>query len=81
MTVPISRLLRWTAAAAIAVVLAVGLWAFVSLSVDQPVAYESILEQFKYGSIGSEPGGALLHPVGGVLPPYWIFRALPDDLS
>jgi len=78
MTVPISRLLRWTAAAAIAVVLAVGLWAFVSLSVDQPVAYESILEQFKYGSIGSEPGGALLHPVGGVLPPYWIFRALPE---
>ena len=57
-----------------------GLWAFVSLSVDQPVAYESILEQFRYGSIGSEPGGALLHPVGGVLPPYWIFRALPAIL-
>ena len=81
MTIARPRLLRWTAAAAIAVVLAVGLWAFVSLSVDQPVAYESILEHFKYGSIGSEPGGSLLQPVGGVLPPYWVFRALPSICS
>src|SRR6202011_3037084 len=32
---------------------------------------------FKYGSIGSEPGGSILDPVGGVLPPYWVFKALP----
>ena len=61
-------------------VLAVGLWAVVSVSVDRPVAYDAIAEQFKYGSIGSEPGVSLLRPVGGVLPPYWVFRALPDDL-
>src|SRR5262249_31530913 len=27
------------------------------------------------------PGGSLLQPVGGVLPPYWIFRALPSICS
>ena len=54
------------------------LWAVVSVSVDRPVAYDAITEQFKYGSIGSEPGVSLLRPVGGVLPPYWIFRALPE---
>ena len=49
----------------------------VSLSTDRPVAYDDIEEHFKYGSIGSEPGVSLLQPVGGVLPPYWVFRALP----
>jgi mono/diheme cytochrome c family protein len=44
---------------------------------DQTVAYKDIREHFKYGSIGSEPGGSLLTPVGGVLPPYLIFKALP----
>ena len=34
-----------------------------------------------YGSIGSEPGGSLLAPVGGVLPPYWVFKALPSICS
>ena len=25
-----------------------------------------------------EPGGSLLSPIGGVLPPYWVFTALPS---
>jgi hypothetical protein len=78
MSVRLSRPIRWIVAAAIAAVLAVGLWAVVSVSVDRPVAYDAITEQFKYGSIGSEPGVSLLRPVGGVLPPYWVFRALPE---
>jgi mono/diheme cytochrome c family protein len=49
-----------------------------SLTADRPVTYSNITEHFKYGSIGSEPGGSLLSPVGGVLPPYWVFKVLPD---
>src|SRR5262245_40865344 len=49
-----------------------------SLTADRPVTYSNITEHFKYGSIGSEPGGPLLNPVGGVLPPYWVFKVLPD---
>jgi mono/diheme cytochrome c family protein len=45
------------------------------------VTYESIEDHFKYGSIGSEPGGSLLNPIGGVLPPYWVFKALPSICS
>ena len=44
---------------------------------DRAVTYDDIHEHFKYGSIGSEPGGSLLTPVGGVLPPYLIFKTLP----
>ena len=50
------------------------LWYFQS---DQTREYSDIQEHFKYGSIGSEPGGSLLTPVGGVLPPYLIFKTLP----
>lgn len=50
-------------------------WRFLS---DRPVDYSDIREQFKYGSIGSEPGGSLLNSVGGVVPPYWIFKVLPE---
>src|SRR5262249_23389154 len=71
-------LLRWIVGLALAFALAIGLWAFVSMRVDRPEEYADIVEHFKYGSIGSEPGGSLLQTVGGVLPPYWIFRALPD---
>jgi hypothetical protein len=49
-------------------------WRFTS---DRPVDYSAIEEHFKYGSIGSEPGGSIITPVGGVLPPYWAFRVLP----
>ena len=48
-----------------------------SVTTDRPVTYSNITEHFKYGSIGSEPGGPLLSPVGGVLPPYWVFKVLP----
>jgi len=44
---------------------------------DSTVGYDDIREHFKYGSIGSEPGGSVLTPVGGVLPPYLIFKTLP----
>lgn len=50
-------------------------WKYTS---DRPVTYSSVEEHFKYGSIGSEPGGSVLDPVGGVLPPYWVFKVLPD---
>jgi hypothetical protein len=55
-----------------------GLWAIVSVTRDRPTEYDDITEHFKYGSIGSEPGGSLLNPVGGTLPPYWMFKALPS---
>jgi hypothetical protein len=57
--------------ALIAILLA---WKFLP---DKPVAYDSAQEHFKYGSIGSEPGGSLFQTVGGLLPPYWIFKVLP----
>lgn len=60
---------------------AVAVWAIVSIGADRPTSYDDIQEHFKYGSIGSEPGGSLLAPVGGVLPPYWIFTALPSICS
>ena len=59
-------------------VLVLAVWIVGSLRVDRPVAYDDIIEHFKYGSIGSEPGGSLLQPIGGVLPPYWVFKALPS---
>ncbi len=53
-------------------------WALLSLGADRPATYDDIQEHFKYGSIGSEPGGSLLSPIGGALPPYWILTALPS---
>jgi hypothetical protein len=50
-------------------------WYFVR---DQTSTYSDIQEHFKYGSIGSEPGGSVFDPVGGVLPPYLVFKALPQ---
>ena len=52
-----------------------------TLSSNQPVVYEDIAEHFKYGSIGSEPGGSLLQPIGGALPPYMVFKTLPSMCS
>ena len=52
-----------------------------TLSSNQPVVYEDIVEHFKYGSIGSEPGGSLLQPIGGALPPYMVFKTLPAMCS
>jgi mono/diheme cytochrome c family protein len=50
-------------------------WRFTS---DRPVTYADIGEHYKYGSIGSEPGVSLAAPAGGVLPPYWVFKVLPE---
>ena len=77
----LGRLVRtlFILAAALAAVGAV--WVVITLRTDRPVTYEDIQEHFKYGSIGSEPGGSLLTPVGGVLPPYWVFRSLPSICS
>jgi mono/diheme cytochrome c family protein len=64
--------------ALVAVAGAGALWAFVAITRDTPVAYDDVTDHFKYGSIGSEPGGSLLRLVGGSLPPYWVFKALPS---
>ena len=61
--------------------LAAAVWAVATVRVDRPVEYSDITEHFKYGSIGSEPGVSLLAPVGGVLPPYEVFKTLPSICS
>ena len=48
------------------------LWVAASVSTDRPETYDDIAMHFKYGSIGSEPGGSILDPIGGALPPYWV---------
>jgi hypothetical protein len=75
------RLVRFLIAAAVVLAAIVVVWAIVSIRIDRPRTYEAIEEHFKYGSIGSEPGVSLLSPVGGVLPPYWVFTALPSICS
>jgi mono/diheme cytochrome c family protein len=75
------RLIKWGVVIALAVSLVAIVWAVVTLSADRPVEYSDIIEHFKYGSIGSEPGVSLLAPVGGVLPPYEVFKALPSICS
>jgi hypothetical protein len=50
---------------------------FYYFTADRTQYYSDIQEHFKYGSIGSEPGGSVFTPVGGVLPPYLIFKTLP----
>jgi hypothetical protein len=52
-----------------------------TLASNSPVVYEDIAEHFKYGSIGSEPGGSLMRPIGGALPPYMVFKTLPAMCS
>ena len=78
MTTRLRRLLKRLALGVVALGAVLAIWMFAALRSDHPVTYEPIEEHFKYGSIGSEPGGSLLQPIGGVLPPYWVFRALPD---
>jgi len=72
---------RFTLAGVVALGLLTALWLALTLTADQPVRYSAIEDHYKYGSIGSEPGVSLLRPVGGVLPPYWVFRALPTICS
>jgi len=71
------RVVWWVAGVGVALAL-VALWVVVSIGIDRPVTYAEITDHFKYGSIGSEPGVSLLHPVGGVLPPLAVFTALPS---
>ena len=74
----IRRALTLVGLVTVLAVVVIGAWAIVSIYTDRPVTYQSIEDHFKYGSIGSEPGGQLLAPVGGALPPYWVFKALPS---
>jgi mono/diheme cytochrome c family protein len=69
---------RWGLITAAVLLSGIGVWILISLTSDRPVAHDEITAHFKYGSIGSEPGVSLLRPVGGALPPYWVFRALPQ---
>ena len=74
----VTRILRWALPLVLIVVAVAGVWVLLALGTDRPVEYEEITEHFKYGSIGSEPGVSLLRPVGGALPPYSVFTALPS---
>ncbi len=74
----VSLVFRSAGIAGLTLAAAATLWVFVSVTADRPVTFDDISEHFKYGSIGSEPGGSPLSPVGGALPPYWVFRALPS---
>lgn len=69
------RWIVWTIV--VIVVLVVG-WLAWRLTADRPVDYADAAEHFKYGSIGSEPGGSLADAVGGLLPPEPIFKVLPE---
>ncbi len=69
------RLIRWLLL--LLILLFVGLLAR-RFTLDRPVDYANVVEQFKYGSIGSEPGGSLLEAAGGLLPPEPIFAVLPQ---
>jgi len=75
------RVVRLLLAIAIVALVVVVAWAIRSIRTNRPTTYSTIEDHFKYGSIGSEPGGSLLAPIGGVLPPYWVFRALPAVCS
>jgi len=58
----------------LALLLTAMLYYFVS---DHTPYYSDIREHFKYGSIGAETGGTVFTEVGGVLPPYFVFKTLP----
>jgi hypothetical protein len=78
MTSDVVRVLRWSLWALLLAAVLGGLWFLASIRADRPVVHEDVVDHFKYGSIGSEPGVSLLRPVGGALPPYWVFTALPS---
>src|SRR5262249_1736854 len=68
------RILFWVIVGIVVLLRSCVAWHFCS---GGPVRYSSAEDHFKYGSIGSEVGGSVLRPVGGILPPYWIFKVLP----
>jgi hypothetical protein len=69
------RRLRWLLS--LLILIGVGVWLSARFTEDRPRDYADIQDQFKYGSIGSEPGGSIVDAVGGLLPPEPIFAALP----
>ncbi len=60
------------------IVILVVVWLAWRFSSDRPLTFKTAEEHFKYGSIGAEVGGSVFNPIGGILPPYWIFKILPD---
>lgn len=72
---PRRRWLRWLVAL---VVVIAAVWLIVRFNADRPVDYADDVDHFKWGSIGAEPGGSVLLPVGGMLPPEPIFEVLPE---
>ena len=81
MTAETRRVFRWLFASLVVLAALGGLWFVANIKADEPAAFDDVVEHFKYGSIGSEPGVSLMQPVGGVLPPYWVFKALPSVCS
>src|SRR3954465_14225907 len=77
----VRRLIAGVVLILLVVSVAGAIWAAATVREDRPVEYTDIADHFKYGSIGSEPGGSLLAPVGGVLPPYEVFKTLPQICS
>ncbi|WP_296809989.1 cytochrome c [Thiocapsa sp.] len=69
------RRLRWLLS--LLILIGVAVWLSARFTADRPVDYADIQDQFKYGSIGSEPGGSVFDAVGGLLPPEPIFAVLP----
>jgi len=69
--------LKWVGIAAAVLLLVATAWVVGEVTSDRPATYTDVTEHFKYGSIGGEPGGSLLAPIGGALPPYQFFKALP----
>jgi mono/diheme cytochrome c family protein len=56
---------------------AVAVWLGVRFMRDSTPNFSQDEVHFKYGSIGSEPGGSLLEAIGGMLPPKHVFQVLP----
>lgn len=60
------------------VLVLIAVWLVWRFNADRPVDYAAIEDHFKYGSIGSEPGGSIFNAAGGLLPPYPVFKVLPE---
>ena len=73
----VGRVWRRIIAAACLVALGFGLWLAVRLRTDQAVAYDDIIEHFKYGSTGGERGLGIPYSVLKLLPEVF-FKYLPD---
>ena len=69
--------LRWILTIVL-IILVILLYVWWNVTRDNPVTYSDIVEHYKYGSVGAEPGGTIFTTVGGMLPPYWIFKTLPQ---